>query len=109
MQFRTTPASQDRVGNIVVSIKTKEALVRRSAFPKSPTNISESPAILFGSAHTKIHETLVGEALMTQAATKAPGPAKINLPILQLIWGWDKVRITSIVYHPIQLGYHPTQ
>ena len=26
-----------------------------------------------------------------------------------MIWGWDKTRITSMVYHAIRLGYHPTQ
>ena len=46
---------------------------------------------------------------MTQAATKAPGPDKINVQILQMIWGWDKARITNIVYYAIRLGYHPTQ
>ncbi len=40
----------------------------------------------------------VAQALMTQAAAKAPGPDKINFKILQMIWSWDKARITSMVY-----------
>ncbi len=26
-----------------------------------------------------------------------------------MIWGWDKARITSMVYHAIRLGYHSTE
>ncbi len=90
-------------------MRAKKALVWRSAFSKPPTNLFEPPVISFGSAHTKINEEVVGQALMTQAATKAPGPDKINFQILQMIWGWDKARITSMVYHTIRLGYYPTQ
>ena len=72
---------------MAVSMKAKEALVRRSAFPKPPTNLVEPPVTSFGSAHTKISEEVVGQALMTQAATKASGPDKINFQILQMIWG----------------------
>ncbi len=58
---------------------------------------------------TRITEEVVAQALMTQAATKAPGPDKINFKILQMIWSWDKARITSMVYHAIRLGYHPKE
>ena len=67
-------------------MKAKEALVRRSAFPKPPTNLIEPPVTSFGLAHTKITEEVIAQALMTQAATKAPGPDKINFQILQMIW-----------------------
>lgn len=90
-------------------MRAKEALVRQSVFPKPATNIVESPATFFGLAHTKINEELLGQVLMTQAATKAPSPDKINFQILQFVWGLDKARITSMVYHAIRLGYHPTQ
>ncbi len=90
-------------------MKAKEALVQRSAFPKPPTNLIEPPVTSFGLAHTKITEESVAQALMTQLATKAPGPDKINFPILQMIWGWDKARITSMVYHAIRLYYHPRE
>ena len=26
-----------------------------------------------------------------------------------MIWSWKKAQITSIVYHAIRLGYHPTE
>ena len=109
LQFRITPALKDSDGNTAVSMKAKEALVRKSAFPKPPANFVEPPVISSGVAHTKINEEVIAQALMTQAATKAPGPDKINFQILQMIWGWDKARITSMVYHAIRLGYHPTE
>ena len=109
LQFRTTPALKDNEGNIAVSMKAKEALVRKSAFPRPPPNFLETPAIPLGLAHTKITEKTVGQALLTQAATKAPGPDKINFQVLQMIWSWEKAQITSIVYHVIQLGYHSTE
>ena len=90
-------------------MKAKEALVRRSAFPKPPPNLFERPVTPRGVAHTKITEETVAQALKTQAATKAPGPDKINFPILQMIWSWEKAQITSMVYHAIRLGYHPTE
>ncbi len=78
LQFRTTPALKDSDGNTAVSIKAKEVLVRKSAFPKLPTNLVEPPITSFGLAHTKITKEVVVQALMTQAGTKAPGPEKIN-------------------------------
>lgn len=70
---------------MAVSMKAKEALVRKSAFPKPPINLYELPAIPSGSAHTKITEDVVAQALMSQAATKAPGPDMINFQVLQMI------------------------
>ena len=109
LQFRTTPALKDNEGNIAVSMKAKEALVRKSALLRPPPNFLETPAISLGLAHTKITEETVGQALLTQAATKAPGPDKINFQVLQMIWSWEKAQITNIVYHAIRLGYHPIE
>ena len=90
-------------------MKAKEAMVRRSAFPKPPTHLIKPPVLSFGLAHANITEEMVAQALMTQAATKAPGPDKINFQILQMIWCWDKTRITNMVYHAVRLGYHPRE
>ena len=109
LQFQTTPAFRDSDRNTAVSMKAKEVLVQKSAFPKPPTNLIELPVISLGLAHTKITEEVVAQALVTQAATKAPGPNKINFQVLQMIWNWDKVRITSMVYHAVHLGYHPME
>ena len=101
LQLRTTSALKDNERNIAVFMKAKEALVRKSAFPKPPPNFFETPTIPLKLAHTKITEEIVGQALLTQAATKAPGPDKINFQVLQMIWSWKKAQITSIVYHTI--------
>lgn len=107
LQFRTTPALRDSEGHTDVLIKAKEALIRKSAFPKPPTNLAKLPVTFSGMAHTKIIQEIVSQALMTQATTKAPRPDKINFQILQMIWSWDKMQITNMVYHAVQLGYHP--
>ena len=85
LQFRTTPALKDIEGHIAVSMKAKEALVHKSAFPKPPTNLAERPSLFSGIAHMKVTEKAVSQALMTQAAIKAPGLDKINFQILQMI------------------------
>ena len=46
---------------------------------------------------------------MSQSATKAPGPDKINFQILRMIWDWDKRQITNLVQQTICLGYHPKE
>ena len=106
LQFRTTPTLKDSERNTAVSIKAKEALVRRSVFPKPPPSLLDSLVISSGLAHTKVTEQIVAQALTTQAATKAPGLDKINFQILQMVWSWEKAQITSMVYHAIRLGYH---
>ena len=85
LQFKTTPALKDSDGNVAVSMKAKEALVRQSVFPKPPTSLVQTPVISSGLAHTKITEAIVAQALVTQARTKAPGPDKINFQILHMI------------------------
>ena len=86
LQFQTTPALRDSDGNTAVSMKAKEALVRKSSFPKLLTNFIELLVISCGLAPTKIIEKVVAQALVTQAATKAPGLNKINFQVLQMIW-----------------------
>lgn len=66
------PALKDSDGNTAVSMRAKEALVRKSAFPKSPTNVIQPLRLSFGSAHTKITEELVAQALMTQLQKRKP-------------------------------------
>lgn len=109
LQFRTIPALKDPDGNIATSMKAKEALVRRSAFPKPPIGLEPEPFVLPGVAHRGVTEEKIFHALMSQSATKAPGPDKINFRILRMIWDWDKVRMTSMVQQAIRLGYHPRE
>lgn len=103
LQFKTTPALQDSDGNIVTSMKAKEALVRKSAFPQPPSNLGPDPITSPGITHATITKDIVSEALVSQSATKAQGPDKINFQF----YVRDKIRITSMVQHAIRLGYHP--
>lgn len=99
--FRTTLVLKNSYRNTTMSMKAKETLVWESAFPKLLINLVKSLVTLFGSTHTKVNEEVVGQVLMTQAVTKAPNPYKINFQLLQLTQGWDKARITSMVYYAI--------
>ena len=107
LQFKTTPTLRDPEGNIATSMKEKEALVCKSAFPKPPRSIGREPHMRAGIAHRDITEEKISHALMSQSAKKAPGPDKINFEILRMIWEWDKIRITSMIQQSGRLGYHP--
>ncbi len=109
LQFRSTPAVKDSEGHTAVSMKVKQALVRKSAFLKPPANLGEPPVTSFGIPYTKVTQEEVFQALMDQSLRKSSGPNKINFGILRMIWDWDKVRITALIYHAIRLGYHPKE
>ena len=79
------PAFKDNDGNMALSMKAKKALIQKLAFSKPFTNLIKSPVPFFGLAYTKITEKVVAQALITQAAIKAPGLDKINFQILQII------------------------
>ena len=103
------PALKDSERNIDTSMMAKEALVRKSAFPKPPSDSRSDPRIEPGIAHATITKDIISHALFSQSATKAPGPNKINFQILRMIWSWDKSAITRLVQHSIRLGYHPKE
>ena len=96
-----TLAFRDSVGNTAVSMKAKKVLIQKSAFLKLSRNLVEPLVISFRLAHIKITKEVVVQALITQASTKAPGSDNINFQILQIVLGWIKAWIISIVYHVI--------
>ena len=65
LQFRTTSALKDIERNIAVIMKVKEALVRKSAFPKPPIGLAEPPVISPGMAHIKVTEEAISQVLIT--------------------------------------------
>lgn len=97
LQFKTTLAVKDLEGNIATSMKANEALVRKSAFPKPPRSRRPGPKTEPGIAQLTVTKDIVSKALVSQSATKAPGPNKINFQILRMIWSWDKSEITRLV------------
>lgn len=58
-QLKTMPTLKDPDGNIATSIKAKEDLVRKSAFPKPPLSLGPEPAIAPGLAYKRITEVEV--------------------------------------------------
>lgn len=66
---------------MTTSMKIKKTLVRKSVFPKPPTNLFKSPVISSGMTYIKITKEVVAKTLIMQIATKAPGLDKINLQI----------------------------
>lgn len=70
---------------MAVSMKVKEALIQRLAFPKLLTHIVELLVISFRVVYIKINKQVVVQVLMTQVVTKASNINKINFQILQMI------------------------
>lgn len=105
-QFKTTQALRDPSGKIAISMKDKEVMVRRTAFPSPPQSTLREPRIPAGTAHTIITKKLVQKALIAQSTQKRPGPDKMNFRILRLIWNWEAKHMTQMVQQAIRLGYH---
>ena len=98
---------KDTEGLVATSMKAKEALVRRSAFPSLPKSFHDEPVVMPGVAHQTVTEDMINKALMTQSTSKAPGPDKFNFRILRMVWEWDSKRLITMVQHSIRLGYQP--
>lgn len=62
-------------------MNAKEALVRKSAFPKPPISRNIEPVVKSGVAHKEMTEKVIQKALMNQSTSKAPGPDKFNFRI----------------------------
>lgn len=106
-QFKTTPALKDTEGRIATSMKEKEKLFCKTAFPSPPKSDLSEPVITLGIAHQKVTKDVIYTALMTQSTSKASGPDKINFCILRMVWEWDSERIIAMIHHAIKLGYQP--
>lgn len=96
---------KDTEGLVATSMKAKEAMVRRSAFPSPPTSFHDEPVVMPGVAHQTVTEDVINKALMTQSMSKAPGPDKFNFRILRKVWEWDSKRLITMVQYSIRLVY----
>ncbi len=94
---------KDSFDNVATSIKDKETLVRKTAFPPPPKSSLKEPRIPAGTVHLSINRDHVYNALMAQSTKKAPGPDKINFGIL------EGERMTEMIKQAIQLGYYPKE
>jgi len=59
-----------------------------------------------GSAHTCLTEEAVQRALFSQSVLKAPGPEKLSVGPIWLLWQWDKERIVRLTRAVIRMGRH---
>lgn len=66
-------------------MKAKENLVYKSAFLKPPTGHNWEPSMITGKVYLKIMEKKIAYALISQSATKALGPDKINFQIIRML------------------------
>lgn len=62
-------------------MKAKKALIRKSAFLKSPMSLGIEPSTAFEIICKAVTEKTVSYTLMTQSAAKAPGQDKINFRV----------------------------
>lgn len=106
-QFKTTSALKDTEDHITTSIKEKEKLVCKTAFPSPPKSDQFEPVVIPGVSHQTVTKNLIYKALMTQSTSKAPGPDKMNFHILRMVWDWDIERIIAMIQQAIRLGYQP--
>jgi len=61
-----------------------------------------------GSAHTRVTEQAVEQALFSQSVEKAPGRDKLSFGAIRLVWKWDKERIVRLTKAAIRTGRHPS-
>jgi len=102
----TVEALKDREGKQANTSLEKEEMLRHESFPPNDGDqyYKLPPA---GSAHTRVTEQAVEQALYSQSVKKAPGPDKLSLGAIRLLWRWDKERIVSLTRAAIRTGRHP--
>lgn len=70
---------------MTTTLKDKEEMVRRAAFPRPSENPVDAPCPRPGTAHNDVDTVAVYPALYDQVRTKAPGPDSINFSALRLL------------------------
>ena len=96
----------DREGKQVNTAIDKQEMLTLESFPLNDDDqyYELLPAC---SAHTKVAEKAVQRALHSQSVKKAPGPDKLSIGAVRLLWKWDKQRIVALAKATIDTGRHP--
>jgi hypothetical protein len=84
-----TLAMKDANSEFIITIKEKETIFRKMAFPDliaSSINISISRDSFINVINSFIIEENIEKALFKQFIKKAPGPDKLNFKALRLLW-----------------------
>jgi len=81
----TTEASTDKEGNHAHTALEKEDMLRHQSFP--PNDHDQYYALPpVGSAHTRVTEQAVEQALLSQSVKKTLGPDKLLFGAIRLLW-----------------------
>jgi hypothetical protein len=99
-------ALTDREGKQANTSLEKEEMLRRESFPPNDDDqYYELPPA--GSAHTRITEQVVEQALRSQSVNNAPGQDKLSFGAIRLLWKSDNERIVRLTKAAIPTGRHP--
>jgi len=102
----TLEALTDRDGKQANTSLEKEEMLRHESFPPNDGDqYYELPPA--GSAHPRVTEQAVEQALFFQSVKKTPGPDKLSFGAIRLLWKWDKERIVRLTRAAIRMGRHP--
>jgi hypothetical protein len=58
--------------------------------------------------HKNIMKECLHQAIFDQSENKAPGPDRINLKAIRMIWNWEPRRIMDITRRCLRIRTHPT-
>jgi hypothetical protein len=102
----TVEVQMDREGKHANTVIEKEEMLRLESYPLNDDEQDyELPPA--ASAHTKVTETAVKRTLYSQLVIKGPGPDKLSIGAVHLLWKWDKARIVGLGKVTISTGRHP--
>jgi hypothetical protein len=99
-------ALTQREGNKANTSLEKEEILRCESFPPNDNDqyYKLPPA---ESAHTRVTDHAVRQALFSQSVKKGPGPDKLSFGAIRLLWKWDKAPIVRLTKAAIPIGRHP--
>ena len=71
--------------------------MRAKAFPEPPQSVGPEVKPGPGNTHLKITNEDVRKALFRQLIKKTPGPTKLNLKTIRLLWLWEEKRLVRVI------------
>jgi hypothetical protein len=90
-----------------VTTGEKEAVLRESGFPIPPAS-KERVVPNGGDIYESIMKECLQQAIFNQSEDKAPGPNRISLKAIRMVWNWELRRIIDITRQCLRIRIHPT-
>jgi hypothetical protein len=91
---RNIPTLEGPCGKAVTT-EEKEEVLRESGFPIPPAS-EERVLPNGGDIHESIMKECLHQAIFDQSEDKAPGPDRISLKAMRMVWNWEPRRIIDI-------------